>query len=242
MSQALPTARPVARADLLRVGLALLAAIALLLVDFQTAGASEPTSSDGVYQLPDRPSRSTSTVPLSVPYRSQLVAGDPYSNSNCGPAVLAMTFAYYGVPVSIGEARQDINEYMGIWHYENGSSWLSMRWAAQIHGLETYGLLDEDWLYVKWSLFDLVTESSLGNPSILLVRYRELPGHENATWWGDHYIVFLGLDEFGNVVYHDPAFHGDMGAWLTMSQEQLMNAWSNTSVGLVRTAMSLRGG
>ena len=242
MSQALPTTRLFAGVDCLKVGLALLAAVALLAADFESAGASEPTSSDHVYQLPDSLPRSASISPLSVPYLSQLVAGDPYSNSNCGPAVLAMTFAYYGLPVSISEARQDINDYMGIWHYENGSSWLSMRWAAQINGLETYGLLDEDWLYVKWSLFDLVTESSQGNPSILLVRYRELPGHENATWWGDHYIVFLGLDDYGNVIYHDPAFHGEVGAWLTMSQEQLMRAWNNTSVGLIRTAMSLRGG
>ena len=242
LSQALPTIWPVARVNFLKTGLAFLAVVALLSVHFDAAGASEPTSSDGVYQLPDSLPQSTSIVPLSVPYRSQLVAGDPYSNSNCGPAVLAMTFAYYGVPVSIGEARQDINAYMGLWSYDNGSSWLSLRWAAQIHGLQTYGLLDEDWLYTKWSLFDLVAESSLGNPSILLVRYWELPGHENATWWGDHYIIFLGLDDYGNVIYHDPAFHGDVGAWRTMSQEQLMTAWNNTSVGLVRTAMSLRGG
>ena len=240
LSLALPTTGLVARADLLKLGLALLTAVALLAVDFEAAGASEPTSSDSVYQLPDSLPQSTSIVPLSVPYRTQLVAGDPYANSNCGPAVLAMTFAYYGLPVTIAEARQDINSYMGLWSYDNGSSWLSMRWAAQVHGLQTYGLLDEDWLYTKWSLFDLVTESSLGNPSILLVRYRDLPGHESATWWGDHYIIFLGLDEYGNVVYHDPAFHGDLGAWRTMSQERLMRAWNNTSVGLVRTAMSLR--
>ena len=242
LSQARRTDWPLARVNLMKAGIAFLAVIALFSVDFQTVGATEPTSSDHVFQLPDSLPQGSSILPLSVPFRSQLVAGDPYSNSNCGPAVLAMTFAYYGLPVSIGEARQDINAYMGIWNYDNGSSWLSLRWAAQIHGLQPYGLLDEDWLYEKWSLFDLLTESANGHPTILLVRYWELPGHEGASWWGDHYIVFLGLDEAGNVIYHDPAFHGELGASRTMSQEQLMSAWNNTSVGLVRTAMSLRGG
>ncbi|MBI2953224.1 MAG: hypothetical protein HYY30_02845, partial [Chloroflexi bacterium] len=54
------------------------------------------------------------------------------------------------------------------------------------------------------------------------------------------YIIFLGLMADGRVVYHDSAFNDETdGAYRIMSQETLLKAWGNTSVGLQYTAMSL---
>lgn len=222
------------------VALTLVGGLQLLLAD--STVASDETSDNQVYQLPDSLPAPPVALAESVPYRSQFIQGDPYAPSNCGPAVLAMIFSYFGVPVSVSEARWDVNEYMGVWNYDNGSNWLSLAWSARQHGLKPFGLLDEDWLFTKWTLFDLLAEANAGYPSILLVRYWDLPDHEQSSWWGDHYIVFLGLDEYGNVIYHDPAFHGTVGARRTMSQERLVKAWNNTATGFVRTAMSLRPG
>ncbi len=44
----------------------------------------------------------------------------------------------------------------------------------------------------------------------------------------------------GRVVYHDSAFPEEVqGAYRIMSQETLLKAWRDTSVGLQYTAMSL---
>ncbi len=88
-----------------------------------------------------------------------------------------------------------------------------------------------------WTLDGILEQTALGRPVMLLVHYRSLPGHEDDEWPGDHYILFLGLTAAGDVTYHDPGFEGDRGANMTIDQETLEWAWSNTWVGQNRTAM-----
>jgi hypothetical protein len=71
---------------------------------------------------------------------------------------------------------------------------------------------------------------------MLLVRYWDLPDHTASSYAGDHYIVALGFDANGNVVYNDSA--SSNGAHRTISPSQLLKAWSSPTVGLVRTAMA----
>lgn len=77
----------------------------------------------------------------------------------------------------------------------------------------------------------------MGRPSILLVNYPLMPGHEQAVWRGDHYVVFLGLTADGNVIYHDPAFRGSKGAYMVTDRATFERAWSSNASGLQYTAI-----
>ena len=62
--------------------------------------------------------------------------------------------------------------------------------------------------------------------------------HLQSTFAGDHYILALGFDTAGNLVYDDPAVVGD-GSNQTVSSAQLLKAWTGTADGEVRTAMAV---
>ena len=174
-----------------------------------------------------------------APYRSQL-DGSREEESNCGPATLGMFMSSFGEHWSTAGIRRSVNEQMGVWHPDNGSTWESLAYAARVRGFEVHGLYDEEGLYRMWTIDDLLAETAEGRPVMLLVRYWSLPGKDDSSWWGDHYILFLGLNEYGDVVYHDPAYHGDEGAYRTMSRERLLRAWSRTATGIKYSAMALR--
>lgn len=168
-----------------------------------------------------------------VPWRSQF-DGTLYASSNCGPAALAMAMSYYGEWWSTNHVRRTVNSYMGYWGLDGGSTWEALDYAARLYGFETRGLLE------PWSLDELVAATTAGHPVILLVRYWSLPDHSDDSWWGDHYIVFLGLTPDGQVVYHDPAFYDEYwGSYRVMSQERLERAWTRTACGLQHTALSI---
>ena len=174
-----------------------------------------------------------------IPWRSQF-DGTTYASSNCGPAALGMAMSHFGEWWSSNGIRESVNSYLGYWGEDGGSSWESLKHAAGIRDFGTVGLYDSEGFYTKWTIDELVAQTSAGRPVILLVRYWSLPGNEYDAWWGDHYIVFLGLTPDGYVVYHDPAYSNPLfGSYRVMSQERLMRAWTRTATGYQQTAMSL---
>lgn len=174
-----------------------------------------------------------------VPWRTQL-DGTTYASSNCGPAALGMAMSYYGEWWSSHGIRKSVNTYLGYWGKDGGSTWEALKYAAEIRDFKVVGLYDYGHHYRQWTLDDLVEQTSRGRPVVLLVRYWSLPDHGDEDWWGDHYIVFLGLTSDGRVVFHDPAFSSELiGSYRVMSQERLMRAWSRTASGLKYTAMAL---
>lgn len=76
-----------------------------------------------------------------------------------------------------------------------------------------------------------------GRPVMLMAHYRSLPGHEEDEWIGDHYILVLGFTRTGDVIYHDPGFEGERGAYMTIDRTRLERAWSKTWIGQNNTAM-----
>ena len=112
-------------------------------------------------------------------------------------------------------------------------------YAAQQYGASTRGL-KEGKNFQHWTLDDLKAELANGHPVLLLVRYWDMPDHLESTYGGDHYVVALGVDGRGFVVYHDPASHGS-GAYRVVSPERLLLAWNDIAVGpeYARTAMAL---
>lgn len=169
-----------------------------------------------------------------APWRSQF-DGTYYSSANCGPAALGIVMAKYDEWWSTNGIRNSTNAYMQDWTYDNGTSWEALAYAAKVRGFAPYGLYG-GYGYHEWSMSELLAEVNQGNPVILLVRLKYLPGHFDSSRYVDHYIVFLGLDENGNVIYHDPAG----GAYMTMSRETFRFVYGNTASGVNWSDMSLR--
>lgn len=185
--------------------------------------------------------RALSTTPpappiLSAPYRSQF-DGSIWAESNCGPTALSMALGALGIDVDQLRLRQLANDQMGMADPNNGTTWESLAYAAQASGARVSGLYQGQ-SYRRWTIENLKAELSQGHPVLLLVRYWDLPDHLGSGFAGDHYVVALGVDGNGNVVYNDSAFRGD-GSDRVISPAALQRAWTNTSVGLVRTAMAL---
>lgn len=172
-----------------------------------------------------------------APYYRQF-DGSIYAESNCGPTSLAMALGALNIHASPLTLRHLASRAMGFDNPYGGVTWEALAYASRAKGATIKGLYNGN-RYRIWSVDDLRREFAQGHPVILLVRYRSLPDHRTSAFWGDHYIVGLGFDRAGNLVYNDPAFHEGSGANRTISRDQLVSAWSNTAVRLIRTAMAL---
>lgn len=67
-----------------------------------------------------------------------------------------------------------------------------------------------------------------GVPVIALVGYALLPTR-SRTIIGNHYIVVSGIHEDGRLLYHDPMWKDDLGAYIPITDEQLSLAMRSTN-------------
>lgn len=205
------------------------------------SGAHYPSFSIGPDGVIHRSVSSSPVLPslssvLKAPYMSQF-DGSTYEESNCGPTSLAMALGALGVPSAPLALRALADKQMGTSDPNNGTSWESLAYAAKQNGVSVFGLTNgSSKAYRKWTLTDLQSELAKQRPTMMLVRYRELPDHKASSYSGDHYIVALGTSG-GNIVYNDPASND--GAYLTASPDQLMAAWRDPASGIAYSAMSL---
>ncbi len=144
-------------------------------------------------------------VRINVPYRTQLDGSD-FASVNCGPTVLGMALESFGVNVPSSDLRglvlssQDADPSDS----DSGSFIWALARVAQSEGVRTHGLYDADGSGLHhWSLDEIRTSVHRGQPVIVQVVYRGLPGREESGYYGDHYIVITGLmgDSF---LYNDP--------------------------------------
>jgi hypothetical protein len=180
-----------------------------------------------------------STEPLRhlvVPYRTQF-DGSTFAWGNCGVAAIAMVMEYYGHAWSTHELRLSINELTGNWDLEIGVDWRYLIAALAQRGFGVQGPYDGRGGYQRWTLDEVLAETASGRPVMLMAHYRSLPGHEDDPWIGDHYLLVLGETTTGQIIYHDPGFPGEDGAYVAIERERLERAWSNTWIGQNRTAM-----
>jgi hypothetical protein len=195
----------------------------------QHAATPDPTPSAGQQALLDS-GRTT------VPYVTQF-DGTPWEGSNCGIASIAMVLGAFDITLPTVQVRKSIISMTGDPSYDAGVNWDPLVQMAWRHNFPVNGPNDASGHLRHWFLEELDAESRMGRPSILLVHYRSLPGHEQAGWWGDHYVVFLGLTADGDVIYHDPAFRGSAGAYKVTDRATFERAWTNTMSGQQRTAI-----
>jgi hypothetical protein len=164
--------------------------------------------------------------------------GSIWAPSNCGPAALSMALGALGIGADQITLRLLANAQMGSSDPNEGMSWEALAAAAQASGAGTKGLIGANG-YRSWGIEDLKRELGLGHPVLLLLRYRLMPDHAASAYDGDHYVVALGFDQQGNLVYNDSAGNVAQGVRRRLTPAELDDAWTNTWVGQVRTAMAV---
>ncbi len=171
---------------------------------------------------------------LRVPYRSQL-DGSSYAAANCGPTSVAMVLDAHGIQVPLSEVRRRV---MAIQRTPNcdecGSFIESLAGAVEQYGLKAIDLQGEDGKLRRWSLDDVRAALRAGHPVVPQVKYRQLPGREDALYYGDHYIVVTGIlgDSF---LYNDPIDDGP-GYGRVIRGEQLRRAMAASDFPLAAFA------
>ena len=154
------------------------------------------------------------------PYRTQL-DDSIYARSDCGPAVLAMVLADYGVDEDTLELRQLTHTYQGTWPAVRvGTALQHMAHVAEDFGLATYGLYDPDETFHQWSVDEIGTQVAAGRLVIPLVRFGLLPGHEDTGVRFGHYILLYAVEGDG-FMFQDPAvrpIQDGRERWITRDQ------------------------
>lgn len=137
-----------------------------------------------------------------APYRSQL-DGSPYAEANCGPTALGMALDAFGVNVTPRELRSEALDAQHMYGNGVGTLITALAQVAEENGLSASDLRDDGGSIHRWSLDDVRAHVRQGQPVIVQVRYRSLPGRGGAYYFGDHYILVTGVVGDG-FLYNDP--------------------------------------
>jgi uncharacterized protein YvpB len=160
---------------------------------------------------------------LPVPYYSQF-DGTAYSRANCGPASLLMALSAFGKWVPVTDIRRAANRMQGTagW-YDAGVGIEVLADLAAQYGMSVH------WggNYDQWTFDEVRDALRRGHLVIPQVHLASLPGQERSSRGVDHYIVITGFDD-GRFYYNDPAFSGQAGHGMAISQERLALAWKRS--------------
>ena len=166
------------------------------------------------------------------PYRTQL-DDSIYARSDCGPAVLGMALAAYGVEADTLDLRRLTHTYQGTWPAVRvGTALQHMAHVAEDLGLSSHGLYessDDDAPFHQWSVEEIEANVAAGRLVIPLVRFGLLPGHEDTgVRWG-HYILLYAIEGDG-FAYQDPAvrpIEAGRARWISRAQldEAMAPVW-----------------
>ena len=182
-------------------------------------------------------------VRISVPYRTQLDGSD-YEGANCGPTALGMALESFGLNVAAPDVRTQVldAENFDTTDPNAGAFIWALAEVAQSHGLQARGLYQVDGSLHRWTPDEIRASVLQGQPVIVQVVYRGLPGREDAAYFGDHYIVVTGL--LGdNFLYNDPIggapAHEAPGYDRVITPVQLRRAMRASDTAYAYTAFSL---
>jgi LysM repeat protein len=137
-----------------------------------------------------------------APYRTQL-DGSAFAEANCGPTAVGMALEAFGISVPARQLRAAALDAQHMYGNGVGTLITALAQVIQQNGLSAMDLRDEAGQLRRWGLDDIRAHIQRGQPVIVQVRYRSLPGRGGAYYFGDHYILVTGLvgDSF---LYNDP--------------------------------------
>jgi hypothetical protein len=182
-------------------------------------------------------------VRVSVPYRTQLDGSD-FASANCGPTVLGMALESFGVNLAPADIRDQVldTENFDPTDTDAGSFIWALADVAQHYGITPHGLYSEDGELHHWTVGEIRGSLRQGQPVIVQVVYRALPGRTDSGYYGDHYIIITGLlgDKF---LYNDPiggrAAHEAPGYDRVISSTQLERAMRASDVAYAFSAFGV---
>jgi len=133
------------------------------------------------------------------------VAAAQLAVADFGPTVLGRAREGFGVKMPQPDLRGQVldSENFDPSDIDAGSFIWALASVAQQHGVQTHGLYEADGAFHHWTPDDIRTSVRAGQPVIVQVLYRALPGREGSGYYGDHYVIITGLlgDDF---LYNDP--------------------------------------
>jgi hypothetical protein len=166
---------------------------------------------------------------IEPPYRTQL-DDSIYARNDCGPAVLGMVLAAYGMERETLELRELTHTYQGTWpRVRVGTALQHMAHVAEDFGLAASGLYDGSEEFHQWTVDELTEQVRAGRLAVPLVRFGLLPGHETTgVRWG-HYILLYAVAGDG-FLYQDPAMRPieeGRARWISRAQldEAMAPVW-----------------
>lgn len=203
--------------------------------------ARTPAAGDLPWAYPDD---LRADVRINVPYRTQLDGSD-YAGANCGPTVLGMALEAFGMNLAPPDVRGQVlnSENFESTDTDAGSYIWALAQVAQSHGLLAHGLYDGDGSELhRWSVDEIRASVRRGEPVIVQVVYRGLPGRGDSGYYGDHYVIVTGL--LGdNFLYNDPiggaAAREAPGYDRLMTPTELRRAMRASDTGYQYTAFGL---
>jgi hypothetical protein len=172
-----------------------------------------------------------------APYRSQL-DGSPYAEANCGPTAVGMALDAFGVSVPPRQLRAEALDAEHMYGNGVGTLITALAQVVSEHGLSTSDLRSDDGSIKRWSLDDIRSHINQGQPVIVQVRYRSLPGRGGAYYFGDHYILVTGVVGDG-FLYNDPIDIDGLGWDRVISGATLRTAMNASDTRYAYSAVAI---
>lgn len=172
-----------------------------------------------------------------APYRSQL-DGSTYQEANCGPTVIAMALAAFGVDVPSRQLRAEALSDQHMFGNNVGTLITALASVVQEHGLSTLDLYSPDGGIHRWTLDEVRDQVAQGHPVVVQTRYRSLPGRGSTYYFGDHYVMVTGSVP-GGFLYNDPIDYDGLGWDRVMSADRLDAAMDAADRRYVRAAFAV---
>lgn len=154
---------------------------------------------------------------LPVPWLSQLGPGASYSNSDCGPACVAMVTRLYGAAPTVDEVSRATGLPAGF---------TSTNYAQLIKAGAKFGARLQRALGL--TIATLRESVGSGAPVIVLVHYASLPKRSDPKFSSGHWIVVCGCTSNGLMLYHDPYWTDTTGQFMEIADADLARAMADT--------------
>jgi hypothetical protein len=143
---------------------------------------------------------------------------DDYSNSDCGCACVAMWLNFVGVHKTV----DDVSAATGLARGYTYTLPAHLMKAAKYYGLSFTRVMNLSVDAIKTEILHAV-------PIIVLVHYASLPKRFDQNFKAGHWILIVGCDA-DKVLYHDPYWPDQRGAYLELTNAQLDQAMKDCSI------------
>jgi hypothetical protein len=175
---------------------------------------------------------------LKVPYRSQL-DGSSYAAANCGPTSVAMALDALDKRDTLDNLRSAALQLQDIRSCDDCGTYIQhLAKVAEMRGATTYNLRDDPQSFHRWTLDEIRQQLRQDRVVIPQVKFHLLPGRTKSGYYGDHYIVLVGLAG-NNFIYNDPVDSDGRGYGRLISAEVLEQAMSGATGDFSRAAFAV---